>query len=53
MKNKSCFWIVYKTSSKKERKELARQYFWAWMMKHLPRVYWWCDKHLKCDTLPF
>jgi hypothetical protein len=50
---KSAFWIVYKASSKKERKELLRWNFWAWMMNHFPRIYDWCEKHLPFDTLPF
>lgn len=47
------FWKLYWNTPKGKRKEFIRMHFWAWMMEHLPRVYWWCDKHLKCDTLPF
>lgn len=53
MKKKSCFWIVYKQLPKKHKKKFLRENFWGWMMEHMPRLYWWCDKHLKCDTLPF
>ena len=53
MKKKSCFWMVYKSSSKKIRKEMIRQEFWWWVMQHMPRVYRLCEKHLRHDTLPF
>lgn len=53
MKKKSTFWIVYKQLPKKDRKELMRQYFWCWIFCRYPKVYKWCEKHLKWDTLPF
>ena len=53
MKKKNSFWIVYKSLPKKERKEFVRWHFWAWMMDHCPKLYWWCDKHLPINTLPF
>ena len=53
MKKKSCFWIVYKSLSKKDKKEFLRWHFWGWMMEYCPRLYRWCDKHLPFDTLPF
>ncbi len=46
-------WKLYWNTPKKNRKEFIRQHFWGWMMEHCPKIYWWCDKHLKCDTLPF
>lgn len=53
MKKKSVFWIVHKSLPKKDKKEHLRWNFWAWMMDYFPKLYWWCDKHLKYDTLPF
>lgn len=53
MKKKNYFWIVYKSSSKKDRRELLRWHFWAWTMEHCPKLYGWCDKYLPFDTLPF
>ena len=47
------FWKLYHNMPKKDRKEFIRRHFWGWMMEHMPRVYLWCDKHLKFDTLPF
>lgn len=34
-------------------KELCRQKFWYFIMINFNKLYKWCDKHLKCDTLPF
>lgn len=53
MKKKSCFWRVYKSLPKKDKKRFLRENFWGWMMEHLPRIYKWCDKVLPFDTLPF
>lgn len=39
--------------SKEYKRELFREKFWGYMMERLPKIYNWCDKHLKCDTLPF
>lgn len=47
------FWKLYWNANKSERKEFVRMHFWGWMMEHLPRIYKWCNKFLKCDTLPF
>ena len=47
------FWKLYWNTPKKERKEFIRWHFWGWMMDRLPKLYKWCDKHLKCNTLPF
>lgn len=35
------------------RGQRRRRLFWAWMMDHFPKTYYWLDKHLSCDTLPF
>ena len=53
MKKKSCFWMVYKSLPKKDKKEFLRYNFWGWMMEHMPRLYRLCDKVLPFDTLPF
>lgn len=53
MKKKNCFWIVYKSLPKKQRKEFLRWHFWAWMMEKHPKVFDWCDKFLPFNTLPF
>lgn len=47
------FWRLYRNTPKKKRKAFIREHFWAWMFDHCPRIYWWCDKHLPWDTLPF
>lgn len=39
--------------SKEFKKELRRQSFWYFVMVHFPKIYDWCNAHLKCDTLPF
>ena len=39
--------------NKEYRIELCKQKFWGFMMVHFNKLYWWCNKHLKCDTLPF
>lgn len=38
--------LKYKTKS-------CRWKFWAYMMDNHPRLFWWCDKYLPIDTLPF
>ena len=53
MKKQNYFWKLYLALPKKDRKELIREEFWYWMMKHLPKIYWWCNKYLPFDTLPF
>lgn len=47
------FWKLYRNTPKKYRKRFLREHFWGWMMEHMPRLYWWCDKYLPWDTLPF
>ena len=47
------FWKLYWDIPKSQRKEFIRQHFWGWMMYNHPKIFDWCDKHLKCDTLPF
>lgn len=27
--------------------------FWAYIMDNYPKLFWWCDKYLPIDTLPF
>ena len=39
--------------NKEYRREFCRQKFCGFMMERFPRLYQWCDQHLKCDTLPF
>ena len=39
--------------TKEFNKELRRQNFWYFIMIHFPKLYAWCEKYLKCDTLPF
>lgn len=53
-RNYTIWWLKnwYKLD-KKYRKELCRQKFWGFIMTYFKRLYRWCDKHLKCDTLPF
>lgn len=39
--------------SKEYKRELFREKFWGFVMTYFPKLYEWCDTHLKCDTLPF
>lgn len=53
-RNYTIWWLKnWSRFDKEYRKELCRQKFWGFMMTHFKRLYGWCDKHLKCDTLPF
>lgn len=44
-RNKRAIW--------KQALETRRWKFWAWLMRHYPELYDWCDTHLPFDTLPF
>lgn len=53
-KNYAVWWLKnWHKLDKEYRRELCRQKFWGLVMKYFPRLYQWCDQHLKCDTLPF
>jgi hypothetical protein len=47
------FWKLYKNTPKKLRKAFLRMHFWAWMFEKHPKIFKFCETHLKCDTLPF
>ena len=47
------FWKLYKNTPKKYRKRFLREHFWGWMFDKHKKIYWWCNKHLPFDTLPF
>ena len=52
--NYTIWWLKnWRKFDKKYRRELCRQKFWGFMMTHFKKLYGWCDKHLRCDTLPF
>ena len=50
---KGLFWKLYWNTPKNMRKEYIRMHFWAWMFERHPKMFKWCDTHLKCDMLPF
>jgi hypothetical protein len=35
------------------RKEFLLMHFWSWMWQKHPKLFKFCEEHLKCDTLPF